>query len=231
MITPPTDFEGGAWATSGATEVDASSGLFLGLVLLALLLGAVIYAATEWAKHAQKNRLLKIRQRKYGHIKKAAKKALSAPAEEGELQAAKLFETCRKHLPTATSDYEKLLGGLKKAADGADIEHARLKVARIDRSRLVEAPRAGYVQPPSTEVFVFDEVPPPTSDRDLRRERASKAIKGFFEHWVKDANGTDMAPQRLAELEEIQKSFAIDLPSDPDSVVGLSWGQGGSTSA
>ncbi len=189
----------------------------LGLVLLLLLLGAVFYAASEWANHSLKNKLLKIRQRKYDHIRKAAEDALSATIENAETQAAKLFETCRKHLPTVTSDYEKLLGGLKKAAEGADIEHPRLKVATIDRDRLMEQPRAGYMQPPSSEVFVLDPVPAPVSDRDLRRERASKAIKGFAEHWVRDANGTDMAPQRLAELHSLQKSFAIDLPAELQS--------------
>lgn len=215
MITLPTDFEGGAWADAGAAGGDAPSVLFLGLVLLALLLGAVFYAASEWAKNAQKNRLQEIRQRKYDHIRKAAEKALKATAESAEMQADKLFETCRKHLPTMTSDHEKLLGGLKKAAEGADIEHPRRKVAEFDRELMLQQPSNGYMQPPSSTVYVLDPATAPVSDRDKRRDRALKAIKAFAEHWVEDTNGLDMRSPRLAELEKLQKSFAIDLPDAP----------------
>ena len=222
MNTPPTDFKGGAWATASAADGDAASMMLL--LLLLLLLGAVFYAASKWANHAQKDRLLKIRQRKYNHIKKAAETARNA-TDDAELQAAKLFEACRKHLHTATADHEKLLAALKKAAEAADIEHKRLKVDKIDRSRALEPPRAGYLQPQSAEVYVIDEDPAPVSDRDQRRERASKAIKGFFEYWVKDANGADMGPQRLDELHRLQKNFAVDLPADLESTYAWNFGR------
>ena len=220
MITLPTDFEGGAWADAGAAGDDASSVLFLGLFLLALLLGAVAYATLAWASHEQKNKLLKIRQRKYAHIKKAADKAKGASAD-AEQQAAVLFETCRKHLPQATAEHDKILAALKKAAEGADIEPQRLKVAKIERSRMLEPPRAGYPHPQSAEVYVVDEDPAPVPGREQRRERAIKAIKGFHEYWVKDANGADMSSPRLEELHRLQKSFAVDLPTDPDAATAL----------
>lgn len=216
MITPPTDFEGATWATSGAADGDPVNMTFLGLILLALLLGAVVYAALAWSNHEQKNKLLKIRQRKYAHIKKAADKANGA-SNDAEQQAAVLFETCRKHLPPASAEHDKILAALKKAAEGADIESPRLKVAKIDRSRMLEPPRPGYPHPQSAEIYVFDEVPPPVPGLEQRRERAKKAITGFFEYWVTDANGADMSSLRLEELHRIQKSFAIDLPTDPDS--------------
>ena len=212
------DFEGPAAYGAG---FGGDPSVLLGVILVAALIGAVAWITNALTVNAQQDRLKRIRERKYEHVKIAADRARIASDETIESEAQKLWTACSTHLGPAVpggglgDEAEKLLGKLKKAADGGDIDSPRIKVAKVDRSRMLEPAQGGYLHPRSPDVFVVDEDPVPPSQQKQRRERARAAVNEFHAFWVGDGQAAGQRAARLAELERLQAALAITVPDDP----------------